>query len=383
MRNIIRFLLRLILLYPVAAGYWLVTFFRNKLYDWKLFKQTRLPVKVISIGNMSTGGTGKTIFCEYLMGFLQSRGLKAAYLSRGYGRSTKGYLEVSYQEHTYRDVGDEALQVATKFKDMVVAVCENRVLGVQQLLNLHPDLDVVILDDAFQHRRIARDLDILMIDYNHLPWKNKILPLGRLREPNLGIKRADALVINKIPEEHHIKPLEQFFKKSFKLDIPVIYAGINGDRLFTFNNANDEGVPVADYRQTPAVIFSGLGNNDQFENQMRAHAIYPMHVYKFKDHYAYRESDLERIVRRFKIVRRERHIVNQPIIITTEKDYNRLKKAPWLREYLQEAPFYYMTVSMKFYKNSTRLKRLLNKHFPKHVEQEEDDTPKYHEYHSI
>jgi tetraacyldisaccharide 4'-kinase len=383
LRSIIRFLLRLILLYPVAAGYWLVTFLRNKLYNWKIFKQTRLPVKVISIGNLSTGGTGKTIFCEYLLSFLKSRGLQVAYLSRGYGRRTTGYLEVNPDEHSFREVGDEALQVATKFRSMMVAVCENRVVGVKQLLKLHPNLDVVILDDAFQHRRIARDLDILMIDYNHLPWKNRILPLGRLREPYIGIKRADALVINKITEEYQIKPLEHFFEKKFKLDIPVIYAGIDGDRLYDFRHKMEEGTPIADYRQTPAVIFSGLGNNDQFEHHMREHAIYPMHVYKFKDHYAYRKRDLDRIVRRFKIVRRERHIVNQPIIITTEKDYNRLKKAPWLDEYLQEAPFYYMTVSMKFYKNSTRLKRLLNKHFPKHVEQEEDDTPKYHEYHSI
>ncbi|MBX3100927.1 MAG: tetraacyldisaccharide 4'-kinase [Bacteroidetes bacterium] len=373
MKPIIRFVLRSLLLVPAAGIYWVITFFRNKCYDWGFFKQSRLPVKVISIGNLSTGGTGKTIVAEFLMDFLHQKGLRVAYLSRGYGRATKGYIRVLPDTHTFREVGDEALQVATKFPQMIVAVCENRVKGVEALLKDYT-LDVVILDDAFQHRRIARDMDILMMDINKVPWKNHILPLGLLREPLRGIRRADIVMVSKVTEEKQVKPIESYFKKRFK-DKKVVFTGISAQHVYRFQ---DSGTPLLpdDFKQTAAVVFSGLGNNDQFEHHIRRYAIYSMRTYRFRDHHPYREKDIERILQRYKIVCRERHIKNKPFVITTEKDYNRLRKEPWLWDAIGDAPFYYMSVNLNFYKYRSRLIKLLNIQFPEHVAEEAETNGK-------
>ncbi|MFW6289582.1 MAG: tetraacyldisaccharide 4'-kinase, partial [Mariniphaga sp.] len=191
--------MRKILLYPVSMLYGLIVNFRNMLYDLNLFKSKEFDVTVISIGNITVGGTGKTPHVEYLVDLLKEK-FQVATLSRGYRRKTKGYYLVN-TDSTVREVGDEPLQIKRKFPDVTVSVCENRVEGVEKLLAIEDQKspDVILLDDAFQHRRISPVINILLIDYNR-PLKNdSLLPAGSLRESASQLRRANVIIFSKCP----------------------------------------------------------------------------------------------------------------------------------------------------------------------------------------
>ncbi|MFQ3579181.1 MAG: tetraacyldisaccharide 4'-kinase, partial [Bacteroidales bacterium] len=149
------------------------------MYDFNIFKSTEFDIPIISVGNISIGGTGKTPHVEFIISILQ-KDFKLAVLSRGYKRKTKGFREVQAGEN-YLLSGDEPLQIKEKFPEIIVAVCENRKIGIKKLLELHPEIDLIILDDAFQHRRVKPGLSILLINYNKPINNDHLLPIGRLR----------------------------------------------------------------------------------------------------------------------------------------------------------------------------------------------------------
>ena len=183
------------LLFPISLIYWGVVWLRNLAYNAGIFKSEKFHIPVISVGNLAAGGTGKSPMTEYLVRLLKEQ-YKIATLSRGYGRKTKGFLEVE-KNSTSEQTGDEPLQFKTKFPEITVAVCENRAVGIEELEAEH---DVIVLDDAYQHRAVKPGLSILLFDYREVFKMQFCLPTGNLREPLSGRKRADIIVVTKSPE---------------------------------------------------------------------------------------------------------------------------------------------------------------------------------------
>ena len=198
------------LLFPFAALYYLITSFRNFLFDKKVLKSTSFSIPVIIVGNLSVGGTGKTPQIEYLIRLLSDT-FKIAVLSRGYKRKTKGFFWV-HKNASVDEVGDEPLQFFKKFKNIHVAVDESRVHGIQQLLeNQKPE--VVLLDDAFQHRKLKGSFYILLTSYANLFVNDFLLPVGNLRESGSGAKRANTIIITKCPKDLSEKEQQKIIKK--------------------------------------------------------------------------------------------------------------------------------------------------------------------------
>ncbi|MBL4654685.1 MAG: tetraacyldisaccharide 4'-kinase [Bacteroidia bacterium] len=189
----------------------MIIYLRNVLYDVGIFKSHSFSVPIISVGNIAVGGTGKTPHVEYLVRLLKDQ-YKVAVLSRGYKRNTSGYF-LAENISDASEIGDEPCQIKQKFPDIQVAVCENRVEGVKNLIKGFPDLDIVLLDDAFQHRQIKPGLSLLLIDYNSLFKNRMLLPAGDLREPFIAKKRADILIVTKTPEVISDKEKENILKK--------------------------------------------------------------------------------------------------------------------------------------------------------------------------
>lgn len=193
-------------LYPISWIYGMGVRLRNKLFDWGYYRSKSFDVPVVCVGNLAVGGTGKTPHTEYLIKLLQQTGTNVAMLSRGYKRKSKGYV-LATEETDVKRIGDEPYQIKTKFPAIRVAVDENRCHGIEQLMKLdHPKVDVVLLDDAYQHRYVKAGLNILLTDFHRLFSDDTLLPAGRLREPESGKNRAHIVIVTKCPED--IKPID-------------------------------------------------------------------------------------------------------------------------------------------------------------------------------
>lgn len=325
---------------------------RNGLYGAGVLRSHKLPFRVISVGNLSVGGTGKTPTAELLLRECAERGLKVGYLSRGYGRSTTGYVRVDPANSLASQVGDEALQVATKFPAVAVAVCEDRVTGAH-LLHEQTGIEVLVLDDAFQHRAIARDLDIVTLDASRLPWKDWPLPLGNLREPVRSLKRAQFVLVNKVVDPNETRAIKKRLpnaKMAFTKQVSIA--------VKPFNPAHPT-LQVSDLHQQTVVAFSALGNNRGFLNHLLLHGVNLARFYSYPDHHNYRQQEVERMLRRFEKVCDKGVMVKQPILITTEKDYTRLRTEPWFSQLAQAVPFYYLEIGLEVIKGQEAFAEVL------------------------
>jgi tetraacyldisaccharide 4'-kinase len=344
---------RFLLLYVPSLFFYAAVVVRNLCYRHGILKSYRMPFKVISIGNLSTGGTGKTPLAELLIRELLNIGLRPAYLSRGYGRNTKGYLRVE----THMDVaavGDEALQVKLKFPEVPLAVCEKRVLGARRLQTEQP-FDVLILDDAFQHRSIRRDLDIVTIDSNRPPWKDWMLPLGLLREPTLSLRRARLVFVNNILDA---KTRELYYKRMPRARLVFTRLRVSSLRAI---NPNQPDIAAHDLNQRPAILFSGLGNNTKFLITASSQGIAVGRFYEFPDHHTYTFNDLKRVTRRFNRLDKHHTFQRKPIILTTEKDYMRLRYASWFTQHFGHLPIYYLQVEQEIVRGEEYVERHLQR----------------------
>jgi tetraacyldisaccharide 4'-kinase len=343
------------LLAPFSWLYGLGIRCRNIWYDRRTASLFKADVPVISVGNISTGGTGKTPFSEYLLRFFEDQGLRPAYLSRGYGRASKGYRLVDSQATQASEFGDEALQVARKFARLPVAVCESRAEGIRRLQRDHAP-DLIVLDDAFQHRKVRRDADILLFDAHRLPQQDCLLPAGRLREPKSSIRRADFLVVNKLEQPSDISNIEKQFSHWQK---PMAFCQPVFDGIFDFETDTKSEWQAAKHT-LGAVLFSGLGNNDYFHHQITSCGIQVLQAFAFPDHHRYTEQDLQEIMDAFR-----QHTKNSPkfdslLILTTEKDRSRLRGStlthPW-----HQMPLCYIPIRLAFSQGQEALEaRLLS-----------------------
>lgn len=251
--------------FPLAGLFWLITSCRNWLYDRGILKSTEFDIPIIGVGNLAVGGSGKTPLVEHLLDVLSNQ-YTIAVLSRGYGRKTTGFKWVTPQSNA-TETGDEPLQIKKHYPDVAVAVCENRVNGVIQILTEKPETTLILLDDAFQHRAISPSINLLLSDYN-TPWfKDFLMPVGRLRERRKGFKRADAIIYTKTPKNHQEYPENQ---------MPVFYAKTQYKPLDI---------------HTPVFGFSGLANNTYFKEYLSSR--YSLGGFQgYPDHHTYTRKDV-------------------------------------------------------------------------------------------
>lgn len=329
------------LLFPFSLLFGLGIRLRNLGYDLGWLKAHRVGVPVISIGNISLGGTGKTPMAEFLLGELQAMGYQPAYLSRGYGRKSKGYLEVDAASASGLRYGDEAFQVACKFPDLPVAVCEDRVAGATRLLEAHA-IDVLVLDDAFQHRRIHRDFDIVMVDGNRPPHRDLLLPAGNLREPLSGLRRAGAVLVTKLRDEAAFPRL----RRALRAQRYSFRTGLMALRPVGLVAAGaSPALKLDDLRDRAVVGFSGLGNNAFFEAEMRQMVGELRQFLSFPDHHEYSAADLSKISAALGKQIENKGKFADALLITTEKDFFRLKAHGGLAHF-EGLPLYYLQVAL-------------------------------------
>lgn len=336
---------------PVSLGFGAAVWVRNRLYDWGVLPTHKLPVPVVSIGNLSYGGTGKTPLAIFLAQHLTEHGLRVGYLSRGYGRKSTGYVRAVPGTTGARDIGDEALEVALKCPQVVVAVCENRVRGVKQLLAETP-VDVVVLDDAFQHRRIHRDIDIVCLDGTRPAWRSWLIPAGRLRELPRALRRADYCFVQKAGEIRKRSYLKRF------PDSQVAFTKYRITALVPAFPGLEELRPQQ-LHQRPVVVFSALANNAQFRQQLLdENASVKLH-YQYRDHHVFRDKDLRPIRHAFVRLARKDYFTHRPILLTTRKDYVRIAEGAGFPEKWPDLPVYYPDFTLEFVRGADIFEALL------------------------
>ena len=286
---------------PFAAIYWVLTSFRNWLYAKNIFKSTEFDLPIISIGNLAVGGSGKTPMVEYLIKHLKTD-FTIAVLSRGYGRKSVGFKWVE-AEHHFNDTGDEPLQIKLKFPDVAVAVCEKRVDGVIQILADKPEVTLIILDDAFQHRAIKPSLQLLLSTYHKPFYQDWIMPVGRLRERRAEAKRANAIVFTKKPQSQ--LPLHV----PSRYNQPIFYTGMGNELLTT---EKDNSIQVI---EKPLYGFSALADNSLFENSLKE--TYNLVGFSgFRDHYSFTQNDIDLLHKK----------AGSADLVCTEKDWIKVKE---------------------------------------------------------
>lgn len=331
-----------ILLYPFSLAYGGVAAIRNFLFDKKIFKSVRFDIPIINIGNLTVGGTGKTPHTEYLISLLQTNH-KIAVLSRGYKRKTKGFVLVDSLS-TAKSIGDEPFQIHRKFKNVIVAVDEKRVHGIRELLKIHPDLDIILLDDAFQHRHVDAGFSILLTDYNNLYTKDFFMPSGRLRESKKEYKRADLIVVTKCPHDistqqkqniiKQIKPLthQSVFFSTFEYNdfIPVFFDGNT--------KVKADGILVVSGIVSPKPMIDYLSKT--YKN---------IEHISFPDHHQFSEKDINKIYKKYNQLN-----IDDKIIVVTEKDAARLVSGSYFPKELKNKIFA-LPIHVKILNNEEKL----------------------------
>ena len=293
------------ILFPLAMMYWLVTSIRNLLYDKGILKSYTFDVPIIAVGNLSVGGTGKTPQIEYLIRLL-SENYKVAVLSRGYKRATEGFV-LADENATATSIGDEPFQFFSKFPNIQVAVDANRRNGIQQLLNSANKPDLILLDDAFQHRKVKAGFYILLTAYGDLFSDDYSLPFGNLREPSSGKKRANVIIVTKCPKD--LSELAQSeIKKKLNAKQPVFFTTIAYDD-YVFGA--EQKIATEIIQSEDKVLVAGIAKPKLFFDFLKSGKdetlVYP-------DHHHFSEQDCDQILAKAKGRK----------IITTEKDFVRL-----------------------------------------------------------
>lgn len=323
-----------IILYPLVPVYAFVIWFRNFLFDKNIFKSRKVNAKVFSVGNITFGGSGKTPVTIYLTDLLKAKGNKVGVLSRGYGRKSKGYILVSDGNKlltTVEESGDEIYHTVIDCS-VPAAVSENRVKGAERLI-LDTGVNTIILDDAFQHRWIKRDVDILVIDQRFLTenhfFINNLLPAGVMREPFSSLKRADAVIINRKFMEKKNLPEER--KKYFA-----------GKKIFTgyykalsfYDLKHNAELSLEEFQGQKSLVVSGIATPYSFLNILRQTKVDTQNKLIFKDHKRYTFDDVQRIRQLF-------YSTNSHSVVTTEKDAVKLTR--FSRE-MDDIDIYYLKI---------------------------------------
>lgn len=328
--------IRYAVLLPCSKLYGIGVYVRNKMFDWGILKQHTFGVPVIVVGNIAVGGTGKTPHVEYIIETMHNSH-HMAFLSRGYKRRTKGFV-LATSKSTPRDIGDEAYQIYHKFGGQVtVAVCEDRVHGIRELLGIDPDINLIVLDDAFQHRYVKPTAAVVVTEYNRPVYDDKLLPFGRLREPVRSINRADIVIVSKCPDR--LKPIDyNIFSKNINL-FPcqsLLFSRYAYMPLCPVFADAVHQIPYLDWLTPDDTVLAvaGIGNPRPFVRYLKSFA-FKVKVNVYPDHYNYARKDFDTLRKRFAQMRGA-----TKIIVTTEKDAVRMSCNPYFPHELKPYIFY-------------------------------------------
>jgi tetraacyldisaccharide 4'-kinase len=299
--------------FPFSLLYGLVTSFRNYLFRTGILTSTQFKTPTIVVGNLSVGGTGKTPQIEYLIRLLQND-FRVAVLSRGYKRKTKGFI-IAENNITSEDIGDEPFQYYKKYPNIIVCVDADRTNGIQRLEALEYPPQVILLDDAFQHRKVKAGLNILLTSYNDLYVNDSMLPTGNLREYKSGAKRAQIIVVTKCPANISIKE-QQFVIEKLQptSNQEVFFTTIEYDTKLK----GDSFINLDDYKNEEVLLVTGIANPTPLLKYLTTKKIKFEHL-KYPDHYHFSAADIKKIKQEFEKIKS-----NKKIVLTTEKDYVRI-----------------------------------------------------------
>jgi tetraacyldisaccharide 4'-kinase len=326
-----------ILLFPFAILYDMITRVRNYFYDHGLKPSASFDVPVICVGNLAVGGTGKTPMVEYLVRLLSVQG-HVATLSRGYGRKTKG-MRVAGEMDNAATLGDEPFQLYKKFSGkVIVTVGEERALAVPVIVDRFPQTNVILMDDAYQHRRVTPAMSILLTDFNRPFYNDYLMPTGYLREARKGASRADAVVVTKCPDgisEEKLMQVESQIRQYVQR--PVFFSTIRYENPLPFGGHREK-------LKEKVILVSGIANPAPLKNYVASNFILVKHV-ALRDHHTYGLSDIEKI----------KELVgdnNDVSILTTEKDMVKIAQDN-LKTLVETLPFFYIPMEVSFIKSKS------------------------------
>ena len=329
-------------LQPLSWLYGLIVKSRNMLFDMNILKSKAYNVPVIAVGNITVGGTGKTPHVEYLIRLLQDK-FSVAILSRGYKRKSSGYV-LATPETPMKMIGDEPYQIQQKYPKVTVAVDAKRTRGIEHLI--HDDstkeTDVILLDDAFQHRYVKPGINILLVDYHRPIIYDKLLPVGRLREPLKGKNRADIVIVTKCPKD--LKPIDfRVLTKQMNL-YPyqqLFFTTLEYDRMRKiFSTAKDAPLSLEDLNNHHVLLLTGIASPKQIFYDVKPHAK-DIKTMAYGDHHAFKHKDIRHINEAFA------DMPSPKVIITTEKDMVRLETAKGLSDEVRNS-LYVLPVRISF-----------------------------------
>lgn len=312
------------LLFPFSVIYYCIVWVRNFLFDSGFWKSQKYDFPLISIGNLSTGGTGKTPMTEFLIRLLKDR-YSLGVLSRGYGRSTTGYRVVSKKDDA-SEVGDEPLQYRLKFDSITVAVCEDRRTGISHLRKEESKPEVIVLDDAYQHRKVKAGFSILLTSYGDLFYNDYVLPAGNLRESRKGANRAQVTIVTKCPESIGPKERIQIKSKILKYTTGSVYfTTITYSTSICNDTKNKE---LSSLLNTQITLVTGIANPQPLLEFLDMNKI-NYHHNKYRDHHNFTLSEIAVLEK-------------SSFILTTEKDYMRLKSQ------IKHDSIFYLPIKVSF-----------------------------------
>ncbi len=322
------------ILFPFSIIYGGIIWVRNKMFDKKILRSASFNFPVICVGNLAVGGTGKTPMTEYLIRLLENK-YQIATLSRGYKRKTKGFA-IADESTTAIDIGDEPMQIHKKFPNVTVAVAEERVIGIPQLLYAKPDTQVIILDDAFQHREVKAGINILLTDYQNLYTRDFLLPAGDLRDIKSSSKRAEIIIVTKCKSHLNEEEKQRIIKELNPLpDQKIYFTKIeysNPYHLFSKERRILEP-------ECNVLLVCGIANPEPLKEVLTTY-VSSYEMLLFRDHHIFNTDDLKKIKDHFSEINNQ-----NKIILTTEKDGVRLAK---FEKELEHLPIYVFPMAHKF-----------------------------------
>ena len=343
-----------VLLLPFSLVYGLIIYIRNWLFDSNILRSATFNLPLICVGNLAVGGTGKSPMVEFLIGKLKDD-FRLAILSRGYKRKTIGYTLAS-EKSTALEIGDEPMQFYNKFPDVTVAVGEERVVAIPQLLHDKPDTRVIILDDAFQHRSVRAGFNILLTDYNNLFTRDWFLPTGDLRDQKKSARRANIILVTKCPQDLSLAEKNQLIREIRPAASQhIFFTAISYGKPYQVIT-RELWIPN---KTTEVLLVTGIAN----PGQLKKHLEEKFNGYDelaFSDHHIFTIDDLKHILKRFDQIESP-----EKILLTTEKDAVRLQK---FSQQLRELPVFVMPIQPVFLFNEenqfTRLITTFIQEFP-------------------
>lgn len=313
--------------FPLSIIFKFITDLRNKLYDCNFLKSEKINVPVISVGNLSTGGTGKTPMVDFIINNLK-KDYNISVLSRGYYRKSKGFIEIKNSDNPSQ-VGDEPFLLKSNHLEVPVFACEDRVEGAKKIISEN-NTNLILLDDAFQHRKISRNLDIVLTDYNNLFYKDYLLPYGNLRESRKNINRADIIVVTKCPQDLNKADIDKIKNQiNPKKTQSLFFSQIEySDILFGLKEVFFKSII-----NSKLTLVTGIANSQPLKEYLKNNNVIFNH-FEYPDHYDYSRKDVNKILYKSK----------NNIILTTKKDYFKLNQ-------FKINNLFYIDIEVKFFES--------------------------------